>query len=140
MKNPLLLFFLLLTLGLTSCAKDSGESQTEFEALVKQSEVIVNVSYQMWSDAPTSMGCDGSGLTFILFMEDAIVSIIKGSPSDVDDSGFESLTGTTNRSGSISFTDLEPGQYTIIVKSPNDELIKVVDTHLGVRKLVNFRF
>lgn len=142
MKNALLFLFCLSVVGLTSCAKDDLESQTEFEALVQRTSVTVNVSHQLWSDEPAdAIGCHMSGLSFILFLEDAAVSIFKKEDGGVDDSGFQRTTGLTNRSGSITFADLEPGVYTIVViSSEHGEKSRDIQVYENVESLVTFRF
>ena len=142
MKNPLLFFLLVAFIGMTSCAKDSLESQTEFESLVKPTGVTVNVSHQLWSDEPAdAIGCNISGLTFILFLEDAAVSIFRTDEGGVDDTGFQRTTGLTNRSGSITFSDLEPGEYTIVVVSDEyGEKSRNVQVYENVQSLITFRF
>jgi hypothetical protein len=140
MKIAILFSLLVSLLGFSSCAKDSNDSQTAFESLMKQSEVTVNVTYQIWNDSPSTLSCDGSGLGFILFLEDAVVSLSKGDQKGADDSGFQRQAGYTNRSGSITFSDLEPGTYTIIVGSEFGEESKVIQVYENVQSLINFRF
>ncbi len=142
MKNALLLLLAFAFIGLTSCAEDSLESQTEFEALVQRTSVTVNVSHQLWSDEPAdAIGCHMSGLSFILFLEDAAVSIFRKEEGGVDDSGFPRTTGLTNRSGSITFADLEPGEYTIVViSSEYGEKSRDIQVYENVESLITFRF
>jgi hypothetical protein len=141
MKNFSLFLSLLLVLGLTSCAKDSLETPSAFEPLVNRSSVTVNVTHQVWSDeAPTQECLWSDGLTYIYFVEGAIVSISRVDQMGIDDSGFTSLTHATNRSGSITFSDLDAGAYTLIVKTDFAEQSRDIEVYENVRSLVNFRF
>ena len=141
MKNLLLFLSLIFLLGVSSCSEESLDASSEFEALVKKASFTVNVTHQIWSDeAPTQSCLWADGLSYIYFVEDAVVAISKSDQAGIDDSGFNTMTLQTNRSGSIDVSDLEPGDYNIIVNTGFAEQTKVVRAYENVHSLVNFRF
>ncbi len=139
MKN-LFLFSFLFFVGLASCSKESIDPSTPFESLVKQAEVTINVTHQNWTDSLSNVSCNGDGLSPVHVVEDAVVTIYQGDPTDGNDSGFNRLTGLTGRSGSVTFSGLEPGEYTIIANSIFGEQTKIVQTYANVHSLIKFMF
>jgi hypothetical protein len=141
MKHIPVFLSLILALGLISCSKETMETPSEFAPLTNRSSVTVNVTHQIWSDeAPTQECLWSDGLTYIYFVEGAVVSISRTDQMGIDDAGFANISRTTNRSGSITFSDLATGSYTLIVKTDFAEQTKVVEVYDNVQSLINFRF
>ena len=137
MKN-----ILLITMGiflLTSCSKDSIDIGTEGINSPEKSEIKVRVSTLEWKNESCELGC-GATSQYVTFISNAEVLLYEGSIGINDGSAAPLASFYTDNEGGILIEELEPGQYTVLVKTPVGNKHRFITTQLHRRSSIDFSF
>ncbi|MDQ3015217.1 MAG: hypothetical protein M3R25_00605 [Bacteroidota bacterium] len=137
MKN-----ILLMSMGiflLTSCSKDSIDPGFDLANRPEKSEIKVRVSALEWTNESEELGC-GATSQHVTFIENADIRLYQGNSAVSDITQLPLLSRNTDNEGSALLEDLEPGEYTVVVKTTLGDKYRVVTTQLKHRTSIDFSF
>ncbi len=137
MKN-----ILLVTMGiflLTSCSKDSIDLGRDIINSPEKSEIKVRVSTLEWKNESSELGC-GATSQYVSFISNAEILLYEGNIGTNDVTQLPLQSFYTDNEGSILVEDLEPGQYTVLVKTGIGSKHRMITTQLHRRTSIDFSF
>ncbi len=137
MKN-----ILLISMGiflLTSCSKDSFDIGPDTINSPERSEIKVRVSTLEWKNESCELGC-GATSQYVTFISNAEILLYQGNIGTNDDTQTPLQSFYTDNDGGALIEDLEPGQYTVLVKTPIGNKHRLITTQLHRRSSIDFSF
>ncbi|HUR31132.1 MAG TPA: hypothetical protein VMZ69_06845 [Saprospiraceae bacterium] len=137
MKNLLFLAFALI--GITSCSSDSFELKDDFLQGPEKSEIHVVVSYLDWSEQCEG-GCIGDPVQVVTFLANSQVELFEGNFSANDNPSTPLLQLQTNKDGKALLENIEPGEYTVIVRTVMGTKSRTLITQLNKASFIDFSF
>lgn len=137
MKNLLFLAFALV--GITSCSSDSFELTDDFLQVPEKSEINVVVSYLDWSEQCEG-GCIGEPVQVVTFLSNAQVELFHGDLTGNDATAPPLMELRTNKDGKALLENIDPGEYTVIVKTVIGTKSRTLTTQLNKRSYIDFSF
>ncbi len=138
MKNFLILVMALI--GITSCSKDSFDPAVSLQNVPEKSEIMVGVTYLVWTGDQCTPGCSNSESQEVSYIANARITLYPGGDATSDASEQPIMELTTNSEGTSLIEDLQPGEYTVMVETELGQKTRSTITQLGKRSYVDFSF
>lgn len=105
----------------------------------EKSEIKVRVSTLEWKNESSELGC-GATSQYVTFISNAEVLLYAGNNHDADATQSPLQSFYTDTDGSTLLEDLEPGQYTVLVRTPLGDKYRLITTQLNRRTSIDFSF
>lgn len=127
----------LLALAISSCSKDTLTAENQ--PAIAKSEIVITVTrYQYDGICPD--GCYGDSGQPVFFVSNATIAMKEGIVQDTLDFISPMYEGLTDKSGTLTITNVEPGQYTVKVETQFGNKYRTLHTQLHKRAFIDFSF